>query len=120
MGREIGTRIWDTKDLIDKLKECGAHDIDLLMSILKECGTFLPNGSHYALSFDNNDCFFEDGDPSSVLCKLLQAAFGVGCLEVGCVLFYRCSGVNILIDELSFEDIAKRLGTKLKDDDDDD
>lgn len=107
MGRSIDVSVYNTKELIQKLQEWGAHDIDLLMSILKECGTFLANESQYVLSSD----FTWERGPADVLHELLEAAFAKDDVHG---VFYKCSTIDIITateDEVG--DIAERLGIRL-------
>lgn len=114
MGQDITVAIFNTKELIEKLQQWGANDIDLLMAILKECGTFLAEGSQYALAFNDHAYL---SNPGFILSKLLEWAFHKDDVYVP---FYECSSIDIMTaikEEEEVWDIAERLGIKLKDDD---
>ena len=112
MGQSIDVRVYDTRELIEKLERWGANDIDLLMAILQECGTFLNDRSQYALT--SND-YAHEWDPFDVLCELLESAFHK---EDVYKAFYECSTFNIMTaTEYEVRDIAEQLRIKLKDDD---
>jgi len=114
MGQDVDVKVYETRELIEKLQQWGANDIDLMMSILKECGTFLNNESQYALT--ENDYEGPTG-PTRILGELFFWAFKI---EDACDAIYDCACIRIktAIEPERKDRIAKRLGTKLEDDDD--
>lgn len=110
MRQSIDVRVYETKELIEKLEQSGANDIELTMSILKECGTFLASKSLYALA--END-FAGPRGPTCVLNELFFLAFKI---EDACAAVFDCpSTITTTAIKQEVGDIAERLGIKLKD-----
>lgn len=111
MGKSIDVSVYDTKELIQKLQEWGANDTDLLMSILRECGTFLAEEKLYTLAANDYAYTY---DPINVLCDLLESAFGR--YDAHGVFFKRLTIDIMTATEEEACEIAERLGIKLKSD----
>lgn len=109
MRQSVDVKVYETKELIKKLQEWGADDIDLLMAILKECGTFLVNESQYVLTIYNGIC---EQDPDSTLCALLRFAFNDKLIPLHECSYIKATVITVTEDT---EDIIKRLGIKRKD-----
>lgn len=113
MGQSIDVKVYNTEDLIEKIDKWAGEDIDLLMSILRESGTFVANESQYA--FASNDCAHKR-DKFDALCELLESAFHKDDIYNA---FYKCSTFDIMSGtEEEIRDIAERLLIELKGNDD--
>jgi hypothetical protein len=72
MSTSIDLYIYETDNLILKLKEWGASDDALLLSILQSCGSFV--GKSYVLLCNE---YYEEFNPYYNVMSLLESAFGL-------------------------------------------
>ncbi len=100
MGVRIDIKRYKSEELIEKLKEWGADNDELAVSVLKECGMFI--GDEYVLL--NNE-YHSEYNPYYTVGKLFDLAFG----KTDSFRVFLNNGKSG-ISSVDGDDIADRLG----------